>query len=224
MTLTTALSPVIFFYFPPRLLAACHQCTYWGKPIGTPRLAVVRFDTMWRSRVCLSGFTMKYVKGTGLWDEDHVNDFDASRYLSARSTMRWYYGMERLQTRKTMNARRATQSYNNNNGLHHSGRGAFERELERRGIQVDKYPLTTTTGATRVAEMVVLLRRELEAQAATAMAAQRQAQRRDAPSEWYDEADGPLNPRFLASMQHNYTAVITDLPNDPITRGMRGRT
>ncbi|KAG5469268.1 hypothetical protein LSCM1_02483 [Leishmania martiniquensis] len=172
---------------------------------------------MRRTGACLGGFTMKYKKGTGLWDEDHVNDFDANKYLSARSTMRWYYGMERLQTRNTINARRATQSYNNNMGLHHSGRGPFERELERRGIQVEKYPLTTTTGAVRVAEMVLLRRRELEAQAKIEMEAQRQARRRDAPSGWYNETDGPLNPRFLASMQSNYTQVITELPRTPIT-------
>lgn len=159
---------------------------------------------------------MKYIKGTGLWDEDHVNDFDANKYMSARSTMRWYYGMERHQTRKSMNARRATQSYNNNNGLHHSGRGAFERELERRDIAVDKYPLTTTTGAARVAEMVLLRRSELEKQSAAAMEKQRAELRRDAPSGWYDEADGPLNPRFLASMQSNYTKNITELPEEPI--------
>lgn len=169
------------------------------------------------SALCLGGFTMKYKRGTGLWDEDHVNDFDANKYLSARSMMRWYYGMERLQTRNSINARRATQSYNNNMGLHHSGRGAFERELERRGIQVDKYPLTTTTGAARVAEMVLLRRQKLEAQAKKAMESQRQARRRDAPSEWYDETEGPLNLRFLASMQSNYTQVITKLPSSPVT-------
>ncbi|KPA76865.1 putative mitochondrial hypothetical protein [Leptomonas pyrrhocoris] len=173
---------------------------------------------MWRSRACLAGFTMKYKKGTGLWDEDHVNDFNANKYMSARSTMRWYYGMERLQTRNTLNARRSTQSHNNNKGLHHSGRGAFERELERRDIPVDKYPLTTTTGAARVAEMVLLRRAELEKQAKVAMEKQRSELRRDAPSEWYDETDGPLNPRFLVSMQSNYTKTITELPNEPITR------
>ncbi|KAG5493429.1 hypothetical protein JIQ42_01795 [Leishmania sp. Namibia] len=173
---------------------------------------------MRRTCACLGGFTMKYKRGTGLWDEDHVNDFNADKYLSARSTMRWYYGMERLQTRNSINARRATQSYNNNMGVHHSGHGAFERELERRGIQVEKYPLTTTTGAARVAEMVLLRRQDLEAQAKTAMESQRKARRRDAPSGWYDEADGPLNPRFLASMQSNYTQVITELPSTPITR------
>ncbi|KAG5494970.1 hypothetical protein JKF63_02022 [Porcisia hertigi] len=171
---------------------------------------------MRRTVICFGGFTMKYKKGTGLWDEDHVNDFDANKYLSARSTMRWYYGMERLQTRNTINARRATQSHNNNMGLHHSGRGAFERELERRGIPVEKYPLTTTAGATRVAEIVLLRRQELETQAKTAMESQRQERRRDAPSEWYDETHGPLNPRFLVSMQSNYTKVITDLPSTPI--------
>lgn len=173
---------------------------------------------MRRSPALLGGFTMKYKKGTGLWDEDHVNDFDANVYMSARSTMRWYYGMERLQSRNNLNARRSTQSYNNNNGLHHSGRGAFEREAERRGIQVDKYPLTTTTGASRVAELVLLRRRKLEEQAAELMQQQRAKMRMAEPSAWYSEDKGPLNPNFLRSMQCNYDKSMTELPETPLIR------
>ncbi|KAG8348884.1 hypothetical protein ERJ75_001452300 [Trypanosoma vivax] len=173
---------------------------------------------MRRGAPALSGFTMKYKRGTGLWDEDHVNDYKANRYLSARATMRWYYEMERLQTRKSLNARRATQSHNNNEGLHHSGQGAFERELERRGVQVKKYPLTTTTGATRAAEMVLLRRLELEKRAEEALAAQCESlkQEHPRPSAWYDETLGPLNPEFLRVMQPHYEVEITRLPDTPV--------
>ncbi|RNF20913.1 uncharacterized protein Tco025E_03618 [Trypanosoma conorhini] len=173
---------------------------------------------MRRTAAAWGGFTMKYKKGTGLWDEDHVNDYKANRYLSARATMRWYYDMERLQTRNSLNARRGTQSHNNNVGLHHSGRGAFEREVERRGLQVEKYALTTTTGAMRVAELTLLRRLELEKRAEAAMAEQRAALRRPAPSAWYDEAMGPLNPEFLRRMQPHYEVDITTLPESPLMR------
>ncbi|AAZ11523.1 uncharacterized protein TEOVI_000338300 [Trypanosoma equiperdum] len=169
------------------------------------------------------GFTMKYKKGTGLWDEDHVNDYKTNRYLSARATMRWYQEMERHQTRNSLNARRATQSHNNNRGLHHTGRGAFERELERRGVQVEKYPLTTTTGAMRVAELVILRRMELEKRAEEALAEQRaELQKKNpTPSEWYDESKGPLNPNFLRSMRSHYEVDIANLPDTPLIRGQR---
>nr|CCC90718.1 conserved hypothetical protein [Trypanosoma congolense IL3000] len=177
---------------------------------------------MRQSFVLLGGFTMKYKKGTGLWDEDHVNDYKTNRYLSARATMRWYYEMERHQTRNSLNARRATQSYNNNNGLHHSGRGAFERELERRGIQVEKYPLTTTTGVSRVAELVLLRRLELEKRAEGALAKQRDELRakHPTPTAWYDESHGPLNPLFLRVMQPHYEVDITNLPDTPLVRAV----
>ncbi|EPY34456.1 hypothetical protein STCU_01575 [Strigomonas culicis] len=137
-------------------------------------------------------------------------------YASARTTLSWYHKMERLQTRKNLEARRGTQSHNNNLGLHHSGQGAFERELERKGIRPQKYNLTTTTGAKRVAEMVVLRRLELEQRSKEAMAEQTKRMRQAKPSDWYNEADGPLNPNFLKSMQVHYDVPITDLPTDPI--------
>ncbi|RNF10468.1 hypothetical protein TraAM80_01514 [Trypanosoma rangeli] len=173
---------------------------------------------MRRTAVAWGGFTMKYKKGTGLWDEDHVNDYKANRYLSARAAMRWYYDMERLQTRNSLNARRSTQSHNNNMGLHHSGRGAFEREVERRGLQVEKYALTTTTGAMRVAELTLLRRLELEKRAEAAMAKQRATLRQPAPSAWYDETLGPLNPEFLRRMQPHYEVDIITLPEFPLIR------
>ncbi|KAH9584054.1 hypothetical protein LSM04_004191 [Trypanosoma melophagium] len=176
---------------------------------------------MRRTTAVCGGFTMKYKKGTGLWDEDHVNDYKTNRYLTARATMRWYYEMERHQTRNSLNARRGTQSHNNNNGLHHSGRGAFEREAERIGVQVEKYPLTTTTGATRVAEMVLLRRMELEKKAEAAMQAKRAElqEKYQTPTAWYDERKGPLNPAFLRCMQSHYTVDITTLPDTPLVQG-----
>lgn len=159
---------------------------------------------------------MKYKKGTGLWDEDHVNDYNASTYLSARSTMRWYYAMERHQTRNNLNARRATQSYNNNKGLHFSGRGAFEREMDRQGIPVEKYSLTTTTGAKRVAEMVLLRRAELEKKSKAMMAEHGNSLRQAAPSSWFNETEGPLNPVFVKVMQPHYTEAIFPLPEHPV--------
>lgn len=171
-----------------------------------------------RSSFLLSGFTMKYKRGTGKWDEDHINDYDASSFMSSRSTMRWYYGMERLQTRNNLLHRRAAQSEANNNGLHHSGRGAFEREAERRGLQVDKYSLTTTTGASRVAELVLLRRAELEKKAAQMMEKVSKSIQREEPSEWFDETNGPLNPRFVERMQSHYRVPLTPLPESPVVR------
>eukprot|EP00796_Vickermania_ingenoplastis_P004153 gene4153-2995_t len=172
-----------------------------------------------RTAARLAGFTMQHRRGTGRWDEDHENDFNASTYMSARSTMRWYAGMERVQTRRNLNSRRGAQSRNNNNGLHHSGRGPFEREVERRGLPVDKYALTTTTGATRVAELVLLRRLALEEKAEKLLAERLASLRRAAPSSWMDEADGPLNPRFLERMQSHYATAITPLPELPEPHG-----
>lgn len=166
--------------------------------------------------VLYSGFTMKYKMGTGMWDEDHVNDYNASTYMSARTTMGWYHDMERYRTLNNLKQRKATQSHNNNNGLHHSGKDAFERELERKGVPVSKYPLTTTTGASRVAEMVLLRRAELEKQSSELLKADRAKRRIPSPTEWYNEEKGPLNPNFLAVMQKNYDECITELPSLPI--------
>lgn len=161
---------------------------------------------------------MKFKQGTGLWIEDHVNDFNANRYLSARSTLRWYYKMERQMVRRNLNSRRAMQSAHNNSGLHHSGQGAFERELKRQAIEPEKYPLTSTTGAKRVAELVLLRRMELEKKSKVAMDMQRTEKSRAEPSEWYDERLGPLNPHFLKSIQSNYSTNIVQLPDEPYIR------
>lgn len=171
-----------------------------------------------KSSLLLTGFTMKYKRATGKWDEDHTNDYDATTYMSARNTMRWYYKMERLQTRNNLLHRRAAQSNANNNGLHHSGKGAFEREVERRGLLVEKYPLTTTTGASRVAELVLLRRQELEKRAQAMMEEVSKSVKRDEPSEWFDETDGPLNPRFVERMQSHYQVPLIPLPEAPIVR------
>lgn len=82
---------------------------------------------MYRSTCLRAGFVMQYIRGTGMWDEDHVNDYVTTRYLTPRALLMWYQRMEQLQTSSTMHQRRKLQTDNNNNGLHHSGKGAFER-------------------------------------------------------------------------------------------------
>jgi hypothetical protein len=167
------------------------------------------------SKISLA-FMMKYKRNTGVYDEDHVNDFNARSYTSARTMMEWYARMENIATRTEVRKRVSDQSDHNQNGRHFTGAGPFERELERKGITVEKYPLTTTTGATRVREMVVLRRQVLEKKSAEAMNAARTTLRRAAPSEWYDETRGPLNPKFLKAMQPHYDVAITELPRRPL--------
>lgn len=161
-------------------------------------------------------FRMQYKRNTGIYDEDHVNDYDARTYTPARTMLQWYAKMERNATKAQVNARINQQSQHNHEERDFNGAGAFERELERKGIPLEKYPLTSTTGATRVREMVVLRRQVLEKKSAEAMAAARQRQRRASPSEWYDETLGPLNPKFLQSMQSHYDVPIVDLPRRPL--------
>lgn len=159
---------------------------------------------------------MKYKRNSGVYDEDHVNEFNARTYTPANLMRKWYTKMEVLNTRSELRFRGTQQSYNNHDGLHHSGMNAFERELERKGIPIEKYPLTTTTGATRVREMVVLRRKALEAKASEALAQQRKEKQRAIPSEWFDETKGPLNPRFVAAVQPLYQVPIADLPRQPV--------
>lgn len=163
------------------------------------------------------GFYMVYKRNTGLYDEDHVNSFNASTYTPVHEMVNWYKNMERITTQAEMLKRQRIQSQNNQEGRHHSGAGPFERELERKGIPVEKYPLTTTTGATRIREMIVLRRLALEEKAKAALAKQAGELRRPAPSEWYDETKGPLNPRFLQAMQVHYDVPIVDLPRTPLS-------
>lgn len=177
---------------------------------------------MHRRSLPVLAFTMGYKQGTGTWDEDFVNDYNAQTYRTPRSTLEWYAKMERNQTLRSMRFRQTQQSDHNNEGRHHSGKGAFERELERRGVQVDKYPLTTTTGAKRVAELVLLRRLELEKRAAALLEEEAKKRRRDSPSDWFDETDGPLNPRFVERMQSHYSTPITPLPDLPILREREG--
>ncbi|CUG92351.1 Hypothetical protein, putative [Bodo saltans] len=159
---------------------------------------------------------MHFKRNTGVYDEDHVNDYDARPYTPSRVMMEWYARMESNTTKIEVKTRVNEQSANNQNGLHFTGAGPFERELERKGIPVEKYPLTTTTGATRVREMVVLRRQQLEHKSAEAMKTARTTARRAVPSEWYDETRGPLNPKFLKAMQPHYDVAITELPRRPL--------
>lgn len=168
------------------------------------------------SKVALA-FSMKYKRNSGLYDEDHVNGFDARSYTPARTMLQWYAKMELLATRSNLSVRQITQSEHQRQGRHHTGTGPFERELERKGIPVEKYNLTTTTGASRVREMVVLRRKALDAKSEAAIKEQREAKRQALPSAWYDETAGPLNPKFLKAIQPQYSVNITDLPRTPLS-------
>jgi hypothetical protein len=159
---------------------------------------------------------MQFKYLTGLYDEDFVNHYTPYLYMPARRMMRWYSFSEGIAGRLAMEQRQAQQDENNQNGIDPNGDGPFEREMKRRGAQVEKYPLTTTTGTTRVHEMVLLRRRVLEEKSTEAMKKMRAEMRRDAPSEWYDESHGPLNPVFLQAMQPHYQTQICDLPRQPI--------
>eukprot|EP00658_Telonema_sp_P-2_P050918 TRINITY_DN38959_c0_g1_i3.p1 TRINITY_DN38959_c0_g1~~TRINITY_DN38959_c0_g1_i3.p1 ORF type:complete len:131 (+),score=21.20 TRINITY_DN38959_c0_g1_i3:236-628(+) len=112
------------------------------------------------------------------------------------------------------------ESVNHNSGLRYDGTDAFERELDRKGIPIEKYPLPTTAGMTRVREMTLLRRNKLEGMAKEAMQEASSQSRRATPSSWYSEDLGPLNPHYLQFVRAQYTDVdVTDLPNKPILSG-----
>ena len=114
-----------------------------------------------------------------------------------------------------------TESLNYNAGLHFNGDGPFERELKRKGIQVEKYKLPSTVAMRRVNEMVILRRRELEKKSAEKMEALRDKLKKETKgmpsSSWLDEADGPVNPAFIqmAIKGGNYDDSF-ELPRTPI--------
>jgi len=154
---------------------------------------------------------------TRMWPEDEVNDYSAKTYYSFDQALRWYELVDRRNLHLAINRRQMIQTENHHNGLHVTGAGAFERELERKGIQVEKYELPTTVGVRRIHEMVLARRRELETRSAALMAAQRKKLRQAKPSEWYEERGGPLNVHFLRFAQSSYDENITKLPQNPIT-------
>jgi hypothetical protein len=156
------------------------------------------------------------IRVTGYYLEDHINDHNAKLYYHPRQMKHWYAKTELRRAHAYVRELQDTESENHNEGRHHSGDGPFERELARKGIPVEKYPLPTTTTMRRLHEMTVLRRDALEKRSAVAVAAQRERLRSERPSQWYDESDGPLNQSFLRRVQKHYTETITELPEYPL--------
>jgi hypothetical protein len=158
----------------------------------------------------------KFPRRIGYYVEDHSCDWDTQVYTHPQVMREWYTRQERHAALTWSETQRAAESANYNSGLHFSGDGPFEREMRRKGVQVEKYKLPSTLGVRRVHEMVALRRRELEQRAAQSMAAARERVRTARPS-WLDEADGPVNPHFLAmTMGRNYEQF--ELPRTPVLR------
>lgn len=152
----------------------------------------------------------------GYYYEDNIWDYKTKVYYHPRQMKFWYAKNEWGKALEWYKGMREWQSTNHNEGLKYDGTGPFERELERKGIPVEKYPLPTTTGIRRVREAVLLRRQQLEERAKKLLDEQRKKLRQPQPSEWYNEAGGPLNPHFLAFVQGCYDVNICDLPSAPI--------
>ena len=161
---------------------------------------------------------MNFKFDTGFWPEDFLNDYFAVKYQSSRQRIQWYFANDRLQVFRNLKKRAEQQHQFNDAGLNPAnGHGAFERELERKGIPVEKYQLPTTTSVTRVHEAVLLRREELEKKSAKLLAAERLRLKVDMPSEWFDETDGPLNSNFLTRYaQQSFTTDVRTLPRTPL--------
>lgn len=164
------------------------------------------------------GFRAGKLQGTGIYDEDLVNDYSTNMIRHHNRMRAWYGKHEFTAGMRVINSRELLDSKLQHEGKNPvNGHSAFERELERKGIPIEKYPLPNTVQATRVREMTLLRRLKLEEQAKELMAQQSAAQRRDVPSAWYDETKGPLNPHFLSFVKKNYSGMdVTALQNDPI--------
>lgn len=162
------------------------------------------------------GITTKMEWRKPYYLEDNANEFDMSVYLPLTRLKSWYARHELNFGRKWLDTMQKTQSVNAQNGLHYNGDGPFERELRRKGIQVEKYPLPSTTATRRNHEMILLRRQKLEELSRVKMDEARKKVARDAPSGWYDETKGPLNPHYLAMVQPLYKQNVTALPAEPV--------
>ena len=183
----------------------------------TPTLTLKDNPSMRRS-VSLLVYRASHLQGTGVYDEDFTNDYKTDNPLHAKTRKELFGDIERIPVKRRIRTAVETESRNHNAGLRYDGVDAFERELERKGIPVEKYPLPTTVAATRAREMTLLRRLQLERMAQEAMQQATAACRRTTPSQWYDEEKGPLNPHYLQFVRTQYSGVdITDLPNQPIT-------
>jgi len=161
--------------------------------------------------------TMAVAATRGFHLEDKRNIWRSKLYYHPTQWKKFYGGIELYGVRRWLEDLCREQSGFYNQGLHPLGTGAFEAELERKGIPVKKYELPTTTAVKRVHEMVVLRRMALQEASNEAITAQREQGKLEAPSSiWYNERDGPLNPNFLRVMASHYKKDITELPSTPI--------
>ena len=158
----------------------------------------------------------------GYYLEDHSCDLDTLAYTHPQVMRAWYTRQERDAAVNWSDTQRKTESGNYNSGLHFSGDGPFERELRRKGVQVDKYRLPSTVAIRRVHEMTLLRRRELEKRSAARMQELRDKLAVSAPT-WLDETDGPVNPNFLRMVVgRNYQDDI-ELSRQPIVPAQQRR-
>ena len=157
----------------------------------------------------------------GPYMEDHKMEYDTSIYYPARSAKQWYARREIIHARQWLYEQRRTESVRAQEGLNHNGDGPFERELRRRGVQVEKYPLPSTVATKRTHELVLLRRQKLEEMSSERMNSLRSSARASRPSAWYDETAGPLNQHFLRMVQSSYDNDICDLPTQPVVHAAR---
>ena len=156
----------------------------------------------------------------GVYLEDEKNEYDTRVYYPMRFMKQWYAQREITHAKQWLYNQRRSESVNAQNGLAFNGDGAFEREMKRKGVTIDKYPMPSTVATRRTREMVLLRRRKLEELSSAAMDRQRAAKKAARPSAWFDETDGPLNPHFLRAAQMSYAEDITTLPETPLVAGI----
>ena len=145
------------------------------------------------------------------------NFYNAKPYYHYQEWKRKCAGLELLQTRYWLKSLKRISAAFYHEGRHPThGFGPFEHELQRRGIEVHKYRLPTTTAVKRIHEMVLLRRQSCEKESKAKMQCLLQSRRQGAPSGWYDETDGPLNPHYLRHVKLHYADKdITELPTVP---------
>jgi hypothetical protein len=155
-------------------------------------------------------------KEVGYYLEDQKNEYDTSIYYPMRFMKKWYAQREIHTAKSWLKRQQITESLNTQNGLHFSGENAFERELRRKGVQVEKYPLPTVVATKRLHEMVILRRQRLEDMSRERMDKLRSTLKVARPSKWFDESNGPLNPHFVRIVQSSYSEPLGDLPEVPL--------
>lgn len=152
----------------------------------------------------------------GYYLEDHTLDYDYSLYWHPRDRKKWYAQKEVDAVRAWADVSMRNETTNYHKGLAPNGEGPFERDLKRKGISIEKYPLPSTLATRRVHEMVILRRKQIEEKSQELLNNARDKLKQASPSNWFDEADGPLNPQFLRYAQSSYSEQVNDLPNTPL--------